>query len=417
MYGISSVPFAHNQFFERRDAAKGLPLWTLRAERTLDVPVPESAAGLRAFGATLLAEAGIDGTSFGTYRQSPTQIDVYAYSFWKSTQLKYFIDQKKLTVEDRRFRWDHFLTGMHARGGFEQDGILQRSWSVVVDLVSRRDDRVGRVRPLHVVGASRASVVGAGWRLSAALSPSLSSRWLVTRAFPDGVPALALGCMRLSTERERDDDRAVAVLHAAFDAGVTLLDTADAYCLDAERRRPQRAAHRPRARDLGRRPSRIRVATKGGLTRPDGRWVPDGRADTWSPRARPAAARSASSASTSTSFTPPTRARRSPPACARSRAQARRRIESIGLCNVNVGQIEEARRIAEIAAVQVELSVWKDDNILSGVAASCIANGIRLLAYRPLGGRAAAAPDGVRPLLADLAASMAPRRSRSRSPG
>ena len=136
MYGISSVPFAHNQFFERRDAAKGLPLWTLRAERTLDVPVPESAAGLRAFGATLLEEVGIGGTSFGAYRQSPTRIDVYWYSFWKSTQLKYFVDQKKLTVEDRRFRWDHFLTGMHARGGFEQDGILQHSWSVVVDLVS-----------------------------------------------------------------------------------------------------------------------------------------------------------------------------------------------------------------------------------------------------------------------------------------
>ena len=61
--------------------------------------------------------------------------NVYSYSFWKSTQLSYFADQKKVTVEDRRFRWDHFLTGMHARGGFEQDGLLQRSWSVVVDLV------------------------------------------------------------------------------------------------------------------------------------------------------------------------------------------------------------------------------------------------------------------------------------------
>ncbi len=136
MYGISSVPFAHNQFFERRDAAKGLPLWTLRAERTLDVPVPDSAAGLKAFGAMLLKEAGINGTSFGAYRQSPTRVDVYSYSFWKSTQLKYFVDQKKLTVEDRRFRWDHFLTGMHAKGGFDQEGILQHSWSVVVDLVS-----------------------------------------------------------------------------------------------------------------------------------------------------------------------------------------------------------------------------------------------------------------------------------------
>ena len=136
MYGVSSVPFAHNQFFERRDAAKGVALWAIRAERTLDVPVPDSTFGLRALGATLLKEAGIEATSFGTYRQSPTQINVYSYSFWKSTQLKYFVDQKKLTVEDRRFRWDHFLTGMHARGGFEQDGILQLSWSVVVDIVS-----------------------------------------------------------------------------------------------------------------------------------------------------------------------------------------------------------------------------------------------------------------------------------------
>ena len=135
MYGISSVPFAHNQFFEQRDAAKGLPLWTLRAERALDMPVPEDTAGLRAFGATLLKDAGVEATSYGTYRQSPTQVNVYAYSFWKSTQLKYFIDQKKLTVEDRRFRWDHFLTGMHARGGFEQEGFLQLSWSVVVDIV------------------------------------------------------------------------------------------------------------------------------------------------------------------------------------------------------------------------------------------------------------------------------------------
>jgi hypothetical protein len=135
MYGISSVPFAHGQFFEQRDLAKGLPAWTLRSERTLDVPVPEDPVALRKLGGALLKDAGIEGTNFGVYRQSPTQVNVYSYSFWKSTQLKYFIDQKKLTVEDQRFRWDHFLTGMHARGGFEQEGFLQNSWSVVVDAV------------------------------------------------------------------------------------------------------------------------------------------------------------------------------------------------------------------------------------------------------------------------------------------
>ena len=49
-------------------------------------------------------------------------------------------------------------------------------------------------------------------------------------------------------------------------------------------------------------------------------------------------------------------------------------IEQIGLCNVTVGQIEEARRIADIAVVQVELSVWHDDSLLSGVAEYCVAN-------------------------------------------
>jgi predicted aldo/keto reductase-like oxidoreductase len=41
---------------------------------------------------------------------------------------------------------------------------------------------------------------------------------------------LAIGCMRLSTDPDRDDERSVTVLHAALDAGVTFLDTADAYC-------------------------------------------------------------------------------------------------------------------------------------------------------------------------------------------
>jgi hypothetical protein len=134
MFAVSSVPFAHAPFFDRLDAAKRLPEWTLRFERNLDVPVPREPKALRSFGAALLEQAGIRGASFGTYRESPTQVNVYAYSLWTSTQLKYFIDQKRLVVEDRRFRWDQFLTGMHARGGFEDDGLVPLSWSVVVDV-------------------------------------------------------------------------------------------------------------------------------------------------------------------------------------------------------------------------------------------------------------------------------------------
>ena len=62
-------------------------------------------------------------------------------------------------------------------------------------------------------------------------------------------------------------------------------------------------------------------------------------------------------------------------------------IKSIGLSNVTVGQIEEARRSVAIESVQVELSVYFDGSILSGVVEYCAANNIRLLAFRPLGGR------------------------------
>src|SRR5262245_42554394 len=89
---------------------------------------------------------------------------------------------------------------------------------------------------------------------------------------------IGLGCMRLSTLEPRDPVRAVAVIHAALDAGATLLDTADAYCLDdsdtGHNDRLVAQALKSWRGDAG----KITVATKGGLVRPGGRWIPDGRA-------------------------------------------------------------------------------------------------------------------------------------------
>ncbi len=43
---------------------------------------------------------------------------------------------------------------------------------------------------------------------------------------------IGLGCMRLSTDPDRDEQRALATLRAALDAGITTLDTARAYGCD-----------------------------------------------------------------------------------------------------------------------------------------------------------------------------------------
>ena len=46
------------------------------------------------------------------------------------------------------------------------------------------------------------------------------------------VGAVGLGCMYLSLDGRPSEGDAVRTIHAALDAGVTLLDSADVYCLD-----------------------------------------------------------------------------------------------------------------------------------------------------------------------------------------
>jgi aryl-alcohol dehydrogenase-like predicted oxidoreductase/histidinol phosphatase-like enzyme/predicted kinase len=217
---------------------------------------------------------------------------------------------------------------------------------------------------------------------------------------------VAIGCMGLSTDPGRDDDRSVTVLHAAFDAGVTLLDTADAYCFDEhDIGHNERLISRALSIWPGDR-ARITVATKGGMTRPEGRWELDGRAKHL--RAACERSRQALGVERIALYQLHAPDPRTPLTTSVKALAALKRdgvISSIGLCNVTVGQIEEARRITEIDSVQVELSIWNDASILSGVASYCIANRLQLLAYRPLGGRRSHTRTKNHPVLQRLAAA------------
>jgi aryl-alcohol dehydrogenase-like predicted oxidoreductase len=91
------------------------------------------------------------------------------------------------------------------------------------------------------------------------------------------VSAIGLGGMPMSIEGRPDEQRSIAAVHAALDAGVTLIDTADAYHRDAGE-----VGHNETliARALSTWPgdtSGVLVATKGGHLRPgDGSWYVDG---------------------------------------------------------------------------------------------------------------------------------------------
>ncbi|MGH3648082.1 MAG: aldo/keto reductase, partial [Micromonosporaceae bacterium] len=91
------------------------------------------------------------------------------------------------------------------------------------------------------------------------------------------VGAVGLGAMPLSIEGRPDEARAVATIHAALDAGVTLIDTADSYHWYAgEAGHNESLIARALAR-YGGDTSDVLVATKGGRGRPgDGSWTVTG---------------------------------------------------------------------------------------------------------------------------------------------
>jgi aryl-alcohol dehydrogenase-like predicted oxidoreductase len=89
------------------------------------------------------------------------------------------------------------------------------------------------------------------------------------------VGAIGLGAMPLSTKEPRPSPSdAEAVVHAALDAGVTLIDTADAYSRDEAEFGHNEELVANALRSYGR--VDVLVATKGGHTRSGRDWGLDG---------------------------------------------------------------------------------------------------------------------------------------------
>lgn len=100
-----------------------------------------------------------------------------------------------------------------------------------------------------------------------------------TRSVGDvAVGVIGLGGMPMSIEGRPDEQRSVRTIHAALDAGVTLIDTADAYHLKAGEVGHNEALIARAVASYGGDTSDVLIATKGGHLRPgDGSWTIDGR--------------------------------------------------------------------------------------------------------------------------------------------
>ena len=90
--------------------------------------------------------------------------------------------------------------------------------------------------------------------------------------------AIGLGAMPMSLEGRPDEARSIRTIHAALDAGATLIDTADAYCINREETGHNERLIAKALASWSGDPDTVLVATKGGHYRPgDGSWQLDGR--------------------------------------------------------------------------------------------------------------------------------------------
>jgi aryl-alcohol dehydrogenase-like predicted oxidoreductase len=178
---------------------------------------------------------------------------------------------------------------------------------------------------------------------------------------------VGLGCMRV------DDARAVEVIRAAWDAGVRHFDTAHAYGNQ----------HLLRVALDGREAS---ITSKGGMARPDGKWVPDGRAATLRAHALETVEALGRPPDVFLIHAPDSRVAWPVTVRALSKLKAEGVVRAVGVSNVNLTQLDQSLEVVELAEVQVALSVLDDSAVRSGVVARCVERGLALVAHSPLGG-------------------------------
>ncbi|MEM8997413.1 MAG: aldo/keto reductase, partial [Acidobacteriota bacterium] len=180
---------------------------------------------------------------------------------------------------------------------------------------------------------------------------------------------------------------ALRVLHAALDAGLTFIDTADSYCVDADEVGHSEGLIRealevwPGDRD------RVVVATKAGLVRPGGAWRPDGRPEHLRASCEASLRRlgvDALDLFQLHTVDPKVPFEESLGAMVRLLEEGK--VKRLGLCNISVDQLEAARALTSIHAVQNLCSYLDKAALERGLALRCHELGITFIAHSPVGG-------------------------------
>ena len=219
------------------------------------------------------------------------------------------------------------------------------------------------------------------------------------------VGAIGLGAMPLSTKENRPSPSdAEATVHAALDAGVTLIDTADAYAHDESEFGHNEELVALALRSYGN-TSSLLVATKGGHTRQGREWGLDGS---------PAHLRRACEASLRRLHLEAIglyQLHRPDPATPWEESMGALRslvddglVRMVGISNVDNAQIDSARAIVGDALVSVQNRFSPGYRSSAVELAHCADLGLAWLPWSPFGGvPAAGSLDAAAPAFAEVA--------------
>ena len=197
---------------------------------------------------------------------------------------------------------------------------------------------------------------------------------------------IGLGAMALSIHNRPEESTAMKVLHAAWEAGMHLVDTADVYCLD-----DGEIGHNERLiqKALKLRPSSdVCVATKGGMCRPGGRWEVDGRPE----HLKQACEQSLEALGVDTIFlyqlhTPDPDVPYDDSVGALAELRAAGKIRHIGISNVSREQVLKALAITRIETIQNRANpFWKKDYQSTGILELCVEQKLSFMPYSTVGG-------------------------------
>ncbi|NIM52254.1 MAG: aldo/keto reductase [Gemmatimonadales bacterium] len=212
-----------------------------------------------------------------------------------------------------------------------------------------------------------------------------------TRPLGHGAPAVSaigFGGMPLSIQgRPANEQTSIRVIHSVLGAGVTLIDTADVYCLDDDDIGHNEHLIAQALRSWSGSRDRVVVATKGGLTRPGGTWGRDARPE----RLKQACERSLKALDVDVIdlyqlHAPDPSVPFVDSVAALVELQQEGKIRWIGLSNVSVAEIKTAAAMVPVVTVQNRLNPFFREALETGVVEHCAQAGIGFLAYSPVGG-------------------------------